>query len=94
MAPKLSLQNVLAAQQDMELQLASLHEVQRDLLEQLNATQSGWIRLNLAQVNQQIEDVTLQLASINRQVKEKYGSKTRSKVGSRSARFHSTMRDL
>lgn len=76
---EIELGRLLAARQEMELRLASLHEVQRDLLEQLNAAQSGeidllqsgWIRLNIVQVNQYIEDTALQLASLDRQAEEK-----------------------
>ena len=109
MAPKFSLQNVLdvrqrkeelelgkllTALQETELQLASLREVHHELLEQLSTAQSGWVRLDIAQVNQHIEDVTLQLAGIKRQVEEKRGSKSRSRTLLKSTGSHSATRGL
>jgi flagellar export protein FliJ len=76
---EIELGKLLAARKETELQLVSLREVHADLLDQLNAAQSGdvdllqsgWIRLNIVQVNAYIEDTTLQLASLNHQVAEK-----------------------
>lgn len=76
---EVELSRLLTAQQQMEQQLVSLGQVHLDLQEQLNAAQSGdmdlfqsgWIRLNIVQVNTYIEDTILRLANINHQVEEK-----------------------
>jgi flagellar export protein FliJ len=70
---------LLAAQQDTEMRLSSLQEFQRNLLDQLRDAQSGdmdlskisLLRLNIVQVNTYIENVSLDLARINRAVQEK-----------------------
>jgi hypothetical protein len=79
---------LLTARQQTEQQLTSLREVHSDLLDRLNATKSGdvnppqfgCIRLNIAQVNSDIEDTALQLASLNRRVDEERGSKSKSRA--------------
>ena len=70
---------LLAAQQETEMKLSSLREFQRSLLEQLKDAQLGemdlskisLLRLNIVQVNTYIENVSLDLARINRVVQEK-----------------------
>ena len=70
---------LLAAQQETEMKLSSLQEFQRSLLEQLRDAQLGdmdlskisLLRLNIVQVNTYIENVSLDLARINRAVQEK-----------------------
>jgi flagellar export protein FliJ len=70
---------LLAAQQETEMKLSSLQEFQRNLLEQLKDAQSGemdlskisLLRLNIVQVNTYIENISLELARINRAVQEK-----------------------
>ena len=70
---------LLAAQQEMEMKLSSLQEFQRNLLYQLKEAQSGdmdlskisLLRLNIVQVNTSIENVSLDLARINRAVQGK-----------------------
>jgi len=70
---------LLAAQQETEMKLSSLREFQRSLLEQLKDAQLGemdlskisLLRLNIVQVNAYIENVSLDLARINRAVQEK-----------------------
>ena len=70
---------LLAAQQETEMKLSSLREFQQSLLEQLKDAQLGemdlskisLLRLNIVQVNAYIENVSLDLARINRVVQEK-----------------------
>jgi len=70
---------LLAVQQETEMKLSSLREFQRSLLEQLKDAQLGemdlskisLLRLNIVQVNAYIENVSLDLARINRAVQEK-----------------------
>ena len=70
---------LLAAQQETEMKLSSLREFQRSLLEQLKDAQLGemdlskisLLRLNIVQVNAYMENVSLDLARINRAVQEK-----------------------
>jgi flagellar export protein FliJ len=70
---------LLAAQHEMEMKLLSLQEFQRNLLEQLRDAQSGemdlskisLLRLNIVQVNTYIDNVSLDLARINRAIQEK-----------------------
>jgi len=70
---------LLAAQQETEMRLSSLREFQRNLLDQLKDAQSGemdlskisLLRLNIVQVNTYIENVSLDLARLNRAVQEK-----------------------
>ena len=70
---------LLAAQQETEMKLSSLREFQRSLLDQLRDAQLGemdlskisLLRLNIVQVNTYIENVSLDLARINRVVQEK-----------------------
>ena len=76
---EIELGKLIAAQQQMEQQLATLREVHLNLLEQLDAAQSddvdllksSWIRLNIVQVNAYIENTVLQLLTLNKQVEEK-----------------------
>jgi Flagellar biosynthesis chaperone len=70
---------LLSAQHEMEMKLSSLQEFQRNLLDQLKDAQLGemdlskisLLRLNIVQVNSYIENVSLDLARINRAVQEK-----------------------
>lgn len=70
---------LLAAQQEVEMKLSSLHEFQRDLLDQLKDAQMGetdlykinLLRMNIVQVNTYIENVSLELARLNREIKGK-----------------------
>jgi flagellar export protein FliJ len=70
---------LLSAQHEMEIKLSSLQEFQRNLLDQLKDAQLGemdlskisLLRLNIVQVNSYIENVSLDLARINRAVQEK-----------------------
>jgi flagellar export protein FliJ len=76
---EIELSKLLAAQQETEMRLVSLQEFQCDLLDQLRDAQLGEIdlsrisllRLNILQVNTYIESVSLELARLNREVKEK-----------------------
>ena len=73
------LSRLLAAQQETELRLTSLKAVQSDLLDQLKDAQSGEIdlsraailRLNILAVNQGIENVSMDLARQNQEIKKK-----------------------
>jgi|WetSurMetagenome_2_1015567.scaffolds.fasta_scaffold461223_2 flagellar export protein FliJ len=84
---EIELGKLMAAQQEAEQQLVSLRAVHDDLLEQLNAAQCGdidllkisWIRLNIVQVNSYIENVILQLMSLNKQVEDKRGELVKAK---------------
>ncbi len=70
---------LLSDHQEVEMRLSSLREFQRDLLDQLKDAQMGEIdlhkinllRMNIVQVNNYIENVSLDLARINREIKEK-----------------------
>ena len=70
---------LLAAQQEVEMRLSSLQEFQRDLLDQLKDAQMGetdlykinLLRMNIVQVNNHIENVFLELARLNREIKVK-----------------------
>ena len=70
---------LLSAQHETEMRLSSLQEFQRSLLDQLKDAQLGdmdlskisLLRLNIVQVNTYIENVSLDLARINRAVQEK-----------------------
>ena len=70
---------LLAAQQEVEMRLSSLQEFQRDLLDQLKDAQMGetdlykinLLRMNIVQVNNHIENVFLELARLNREIKGK-----------------------
>ena len=76
---QIELSKLLVAQHEMEKRLLSLKEFQRDLLEQLRDAQYGDIdlskvsllRMNILQVNSYIENISLELARLNHQVREK-----------------------
>jgi len=70
---------LLAAQQEAEIRLASLQEFQYSLLDQLKDAQRSnldlsqirLLRLNIAQVNTHSENVSLELARLNRAIQTK-----------------------
>ncbi len=76
---QIELSKLLVAQHETEKRLMSLKEFQRDLLEQLRDAQYGEIdlskvsllRMNILQVNSYIENISLELARLNHQVREK-----------------------
>ncbi len=76
---QIELSTLLVAQQETEKRLESLKEFQRDLLEQLRDAQAGEIdlnkvgllRMNIQQVNSYIESVSLELARLHNEIKEK-----------------------
>lgn len=76
---EIELGKLLAAQQQLELQLASLQEYQKGLQEQLNTAQSGDIdlvktnllRQNITQVNSYIKETTQQLSRLQMDVENK-----------------------
>jgi flagellar biosynthesis chaperone FliJ len=73
------LSKLLATRHETERRLVSLKEFQRDLLDQLRDAQYGEIdlskvsllRMNILQANNQIENISLELARLNRQIREK-----------------------
>ena len=76
---QIELSKLLVAQHETEKRLSSLKEFQRDLLDQLKDAQYGDIdlskvsllRMNILQVNSYIENISLELARLNHQVREK-----------------------
>ena len=76
---QIELSKLLVAQHETEKRLMSLKEFQRDLLDQLRDAQYGEIdlskvsllRMNILQVNSYIENISLELARLNHQVREK-----------------------
>lgn len=76
---EIELGKLLAAYQKTEALLLSLKENQISLFDQLNAAQSGEIdlfknssiRANILQVNQRVENTTLELARQNQEIKDK-----------------------
>ena len=70
---------LLSAKHEMEIKLSSLQEFQRNLLDQLKDAQRSKIdlskirllRLNIVQVNTHIENVSLELARLNRAIQRK-----------------------
>ena len=67
------LSELLVAQQEAQTRLSALKELQRDLSEQLKDAQASeidlrtvrFLRMNLLQVNNHIEGISLELARIN-----------------------------
>lgn len=76
---EVELGRLLTAQRETETRLLSLREFQHDLMERLKDAQQGEIdlsqigllRLNIMQVNAYMEDVSFELARVNREVAEK-----------------------
>ena len=76
---QIELSKLLVAQHETEKRLMSLKEFQRELLEQLRDAQYGEIdlskvsllRMNILQVNGYIENISLELARLNHQLREK-----------------------
>jgi flagellar biosynthesis chaperone FliJ len=70
---------LLAAQQEAETRLSSLQEFQCSLLDQLKDAQRSemdpskirLLRLNIVQVNTHIENISLELARLNRAIQRK-----------------------
>jgi flagellar export protein FliJ len=76
---EVELGKLMLAQQEVELQLSTLHEFHKNLLEELAIVQSGDIdlaksgllRLNLSQVNGYIKRLTVELIKRKKDVEEK-----------------------
>jgi flagellar export protein FliJ len=76
---EVELGKLMLAQQEVELQLSTLHEFHKNLLDELaivqsgdiDLTKSGLLRLNLSQVNGYIKRLTLELVKRKKDVEEK-----------------------
>ena len=76
---EVELGKLMIAQQDVELQLSTLHEFHKNLLDELTIIQSGDIdlikssllRLNLSQVNGYIKRLNIELVRRKKEVEEK-----------------------
>jgi len=76
---EVELGKLMLAQQEVELQLSTLHEFHKNLLEELaivqlgdiDLTKSSWLRLNLSQVNGYIKRLTVELVRRKKDVEEK-----------------------
>jgi flagellar export protein FliJ len=76
---EIELGKLMMDQRQMELDLASLRQVHLGLLDQLNAAQtddvdllkSGWLRLNILQVNASIDNTVHHLIKLSQDVQDK-----------------------
>jgi len=76
---EVELGKLMLAQQEVELQLSTLHEFHKNLLEELaivqlgdiDLTKSSLLRLNLSQVNGYIKRLTVELVRRKKDVEEK-----------------------
>ncbi len=76
---EVELGKLMLAQQEVELQLSTLHEFHRNLLDELaivqagdiDLTKSSLLRLNLSQVNGYIKRLTVELVKRKKDVEEK-----------------------
>ncbi len=76
---EVELGKLMVAQQETELRIVSLYEFLNNLLDELNLVQSGdidlvqsgWLRMNILQVNDEIDRACVELSMRKKEVEEK-----------------------
>jgi flagellar export protein FliJ len=76
---EVELGKLMVAQQETELRIISLYEFLNGLLDELNLAQSGdidlvqsgWLRMNILQVNEEIDRTCIELSKRKKEVEEK-----------------------